>query len=69
MCVHQAVPTTQAGTTDRWREAVRERWRITLLSAWERDRVAVDGAVTACSRKVAFLRQKVRLTRANAGCK
>ena len=68
MSVHQVVPTAQAQTPDRWREAIRERWRMTLLSAWERDENAEGAVLVACARKVAFVRQKPRRLRNNAGC-
>ncbi len=66
MHVQHTVPTAQAETSDRWREAVRERWRTTLLSAWARDTAVADGAVTACSTRIAFLRQKPRMARIDA---
>ncbi|MDE7548591.1 hypothetical protein PY793_11430 [Acetobacter fabarum] len=69
MHIHQVVQTTQAKTSDRWREAVRERWRITLLSAWERDALVEEGGVRTCTPQVAFLRQKPRMLRNTATCK
>ena len=66
---HQAVQTAQAETSNRWREAVRQRWRITLPSAWEREALIVEGAVTSRPPKVAFLKQKARMTRNNVSCK
>lgn len=69
MNVHQIVRIAQAKTSDHWREAVRERWRTTLLSAWERDATSAEGGLTACSKKGAFLRQKPRMNRNLALCK
>ncbi|MFH7810748.1 MULTISPECIES: hypothetical protein [Acetobacter] len=69
MHLHQVVQTTQVKTSDRWREAVRERWRITLLSAWERDALVEGSTVRACSPQVVFLRQKPRMLRNNAAYK
>lgn len=69
MHIHQVVQATQAKTSDRWREAVRERWRVTLLSAWERDALVEDGTARACSPQVVFLRQKPRMLRNSAACK
>lgn len=69
MYVHQAAQTTQAETSDRWREAVRERWRVTLLSAWERDAGAANGMVASHGQKVIFLRPKTRLNRNQPSCK
>ncbi|WP_338333539.1 hypothetical protein [Acetobacter sp. LMG 32666] len=66
---HQAVQTAQAETANRWREAVRERWRITLLSAWERETLMADGKAPLHIQKTVFLKQKARMTRCNAGCK
>lgn len=69
MCVHQAVPAVQSETPERWREAIRERWRMTLLSAWEQDGSAENGVVAACARKAVFVRQKPRMLRGNTRCK
>ena len=68
MSAHQVVPTVQSETPNRWREAIRERWRMTLLSAWTRDGGTEDAVVAACSRKVVFARQKNRRLRSNMGC-
>lgn len=69
MNVHQRVQAAPVETSERWREAIRERWRVTLLSAWERDRPTTEGHDAACSKKIAFMRQKARLSRGNTGCK
>lgn len=68
MSVHQVVSTAQAQTPDRSRETIRERWRMTLLSARERDECAENAMLAACAKKAAFVRQKPRMLRSNAGC-
>ena len=68
MSVHQVVSTAQAQTPDRSRETIRERWRMTLLSARERDECAENAMLVACANKASFVRLKPRMLRSNAWC-
>lgn len=69
MYVHQVAQTTQADASSRWREAVRERWRVTLLSAWERDSAQNVDATEEKPQAFVFLRPKVCLSRNPLRCK